>query len=278
MAEILGQVDPAPTMDLSTLIEARAAMLVEYQSAAYAARYRSMIEEVQARESAVTGRTGALSRAAAEGLFRLMAYKDEYEVARLHAASNYAPGVVFHMSPPLIARVDQRTGRRSKVAIPGWLALPLFCLLRRGKLFRGTALDPFGYQAERKAERALIEQYIADLRTALATLQPRRWRRSSNVRVVAGHDLRLWFSEGQRTRESSGRVATGGIAAGGSCSANGGDGGTIGLPSPDIMRRTAAISGSPLMKIAASGSRWHDRVHRVTIPIHHMDRPPVSMS
>jgi indolepyruvate ferredoxin oxidoreductase len=171
VAEILGQVDPAP-LQLPDLIEARAAALVDYQSSAYAARYRSVIQEVQAREAAVTGRAGALTRAAAEGLFRLMAYKDEYEVARLHAAAAYAPGAVFHMSPPLITRVDTRTGRQNKVAIPGWLALPLFRLLRRGKAVRGTALDPFGYQAERKAERASIEHYIADLRTALAGLRP----------------------------------------------------------------------------------------------------------
>ena len=102
-----------------------------------------------------------------------MAYKDEYEVARLHASASYAPGAAFHMSPPLIARIDPRTGRRNKVAIPGWLALPLFRVLRRGKAVRGTVFDPFGYQAERKAERALIEQYIADLRRcAGAALRP----------------------------------------------------------------------------------------------------------
>jgi indolepyruvate ferredoxin oxidoreductase len=75
------------------------------------------------------------------------------------------------MSPPLITRIDQRTGRRNKIAIPGWLALPLFRLLQRGKAVRGSAFDPFGYQAERKAERALIEQYILDMRVALATLR-----------------------------------------------------------------------------------------------------------
>jgi indolepyruvate ferredoxin oxidoreductase len=169
--EILGQPSAAP-LPLPELIEARAAALGDYQSAAYAARFLSVIQEVVARETAVAGRAGALSRAAAEGLFRLMAYKDEYEVARLHAAENYAPGVVFHMSPPLLTRIDQRTGRRNKVAIPGWLALPLFRLLRRGKAVRGTRFDPFGYQAERKAERALIEQYVVDLHTALATLRP----------------------------------------------------------------------------------------------------------
>jgi indolepyruvate ferredoxin oxidoreductase len=169
--QVLGQTSPAP-LQLPELIEARAAALVDYQSAPYAAQYLSVIREVVARETAVAGRAGALSLAAAEGLFRLMAYKDEYEVARLYAAANYARGVAFHMSPPLITRIDQRTGRRNKVAIPGWLALPLFRLLRRGKAVRGTRFDPFGYQAERRSERALVGQYIADLRTALATLRP----------------------------------------------------------------------------------------------------------
>jgi indolepyruvate ferredoxin oxidoreductase len=169
--EILGHAN-AELLQLPELIEARAAALVDYQSSAYAARYLSVIREVVSRETTVAGRAGPLSRAAAEGLFRLMSYKDEYEVARLHLAANYAPGAVFHMSPPLLTRIDQRTGRRNKIAIPGWLALPLFRLLQRGKAVRATRLDAFGYQAERKAERALIEQYIADMRTALATLSP----------------------------------------------------------------------------------------------------------
>ena len=101
-----------------------------------------------------------------------MAYKDEYEVARLHAATSYADGAVFHMSPPVIARMDPATGRRKKVAIPGWLALPLFRVLRHGKRLRGTGLDPFGVQAERAAERALIEQYVGDLGSVVAALRP----------------------------------------------------------------------------------------------------------
>ncbi len=170
-AEILGQTDPAP-LDLTALIEDRAARLVAYQSTAYAARYRAIIHEVETREIAITGQPGPLTRAAAEGLFKLMAYKDEYEVARLHAATPYAPGAVFHMAPPLITRIDPRTGRRDKIAIPGWLALPLFRVLRLGKSVRGTALDLFGRQEERRAERALIEEYIGDLRAALAALRP----------------------------------------------------------------------------------------------------------
>ena len=170
-AEILGQVDPAP-LDLPALIDSRAAFLTDYQSRRYAARYRALVEAVQARETVVLGQPSRLTRAVAEGLFRLMAYKDEYEVARLHARTDYAPGAAFHMAPPVITRIDPRTGRRNKIAIPGWLALPLFRVLRRGKILRGTPLDLFGMQEERKAERALIAQYDADLRAILPKLRP----------------------------------------------------------------------------------------------------------
>ena len=106
------------------------------------------------------------------GLHRVMAYKDEYEVARLHAAATYGEKPIFHLSPPLLHRFDPATNRRGKIAVPGWLALPLFSVMRHGKLLRGTVLDPFGYQAERKWERALIGQYVADLRAAMAALRP----------------------------------------------------------------------------------------------------------
>ena len=116
------------------------------------------------------GAPGQLSRAAAEGLYRVMAYKDEYEVARLHAAATYGEKPEFHMSPPLVRGVDKATGRRRKIAIPGSVALPLFRVMRHGKVVRGTVLDPFGYQAERRQERALVGQYRADLRTVVAGL------------------------------------------------------------------------------------------------------------
>jgi indolepyruvate ferredoxin oxidoreductase len=74
------------------------------------------------------------------------------------------------MSPPLLHRIDKATGRRGKISIPGSVALPLFRVLRHAKIVRGTVLDPFGFQAERRAERALVRQYTADLRTVLAAL------------------------------------------------------------------------------------------------------------
>ena len=171
-AEILGNAEPTVPQDLDGLIAHRAQALTAYQSAAYAARYRQRVGEVVARETAIFGKPGKLSRAAAEGWHRVMAYKDEYEVARLHASATYGKDPVFHLWPPVIARMDPLTGRRNKIGIPGKYALPLFRLLRHGKVLRGTMLDPFGRQEERKWERALVDLYEADLREALAGLRP----------------------------------------------------------------------------------------------------------
>lgn len=139
-----------------------------------------------ARETEVAGAPGALTRAAAEALFRVMAYKDEYEVARLHAAAGHdaAARPMFHMSPPLITRTDPATGRRRKIGVPGWVALPLFRLLRHGKHLRGTGFDPFGRQADRVLERRLVADIFADIEAVLATLTP-----STLPRAVALMDI-----------------------------------------------------------------------------------------
>jgi indolepyruvate ferredoxin oxidoreductase len=170
--EILVQTLDAPPATLDALIAARSDALVAYQNAALAARYRSLVNEVVAREAQVFGASSRLARAAADGLYRVMAYKDEYEVARLHSEASYGAKPVFHLSPPLVTKIDPATGRRRKIALPGWLALPLFRVLRHGKHLRGTAFDPFGRQQERRTERALIAQYISDLRSAMTALRP----------------------------------------------------------------------------------------------------------
>ena len=170
--QILTNTIVTPPDTLEAIIETRMAALTAYQSRRYARRYRKLVDQVIARETAVFGKPGRLSRAAAEGLHRVMAYKDEYEVARLHAAATYGEKPVFHLSPPLLHRVDPATGRRGKVAIPGWVALPLFHVMRHGKVLRGTKLDVFGRQAERVWERALIRQYEADLKAAMDALRP----------------------------------------------------------------------------------------------------------
>ena len=156
---------------LDGLVERRAAELVAYRDERLAARYRALVARAAEREAAVAGQPGALARAVAEGYFRVLAYKDEYEVARLHAAAGLAPGARVHLSPPLPLGSDPATGRRRKIAVPGWAALPLFRTLRHGKRLRGTALDPFGRQADRRAERQMIADYEADLGRVLGGLR-----------------------------------------------------------------------------------------------------------
>ncbi len=168
--EIMRDRAPLPD-DLDALVERRAAELIEYGDGKLAARYRGLVDAARARETAVAGAPGALSRAVAEGYYRVLAIKDEYEVARQHAAASYGEAPVFHLAPPLVSRVDPATGRRRKVAVPGRVALPLFRLLRHGKALRGTALDVFGWQAERRVERGLIVEYEADVRGALGRLR-----------------------------------------------------------------------------------------------------------
>ncbi len=172
--EILADQRADAPPELQTMIDRRAASLAAYQNDAYAATYRARVGEAVARETVVFGQPGKLSAAAAEGWFRVMGYKDEYEVARLHAAAQHPGGEkpMFHLAPPLITRTDPATGRRRKIAIPGWLALPLFRVLRHGKALRGTALDPFGWQEDRKIERAMIDAYGEDMRAVLAALGP----------------------------------------------------------------------------------------------------------
>jgi indolepyruvate ferredoxin oxidoreductase len=163
---------PPPTLE--ALIEARAAFLADYQNAAWAEQYRQRVGVAVAAETKALGRPGRFARAAADGWFRVMSYKDEYEVARLHAAAVTRAGERphFHMAPPLVTRRDPATGRRRKIAVPGWLALPMFRVLRHGKHLRGTALDLFGRQEDRRMERAMIDQYAADLDRAIAALRP----------------------------------------------------------------------------------------------------------
>ena len=167
---ILADQAPLPD-DLDSLIERRAEELVRFQGPRLAHRYRTLVAAAQTRETALGG-TGALARAVAEGAFRVLAYKDEYEVARLHAQATHGADPVFHMAPPLLSRTDPATGRRRKIAVSGRVALPLFRLLRHGKALRGTWFDPFGWQADRRAERALARQYIADIAAALPRLRP----------------------------------------------------------------------------------------------------------
>ena len=161
---------------VDTLIAKRTAFLVEYQSVSYANTYRAVVERVRDIEASMH-RT-SLTEAVARNLFKLMAYKDEYEVARLHSdpaflqrindmfEGNYT--VYYHLAPPLIAKVNAK-GELQKQKF-GPLMLTGFKLLKHFKVFRGTVLDVFGYTQERRTERALIAQYRASVEVILEQL------------------------------------------------------------------------------------------------------------
>ncbi|HEX6142708.1 MAG TPA: indolepyruvate ferredoxin oxidoreductase family protein [Geminicoccaceae bacterium] len=167
--------------DLDEAIERRAAFLTEYQDAAYAARYRERVARARALERERTPGQTALTEAVARYLFKLMAYKDEYEVARLYTdgtferrlAEQFEAGgkVKVHLAPPLFAERDPATGRLKKKAYGPWI-FRAFRLLARMKGLRGTRFDVFGYQPERRLERSLIDAYEARLDEVLEGLAP----------------------------------------------------------------------------------------------------------
>jgi indolepyruvate ferredoxin oxidoreductase len=163
-------------------VERRVQYLTAYQDAAYAARYRSLVDKVKAAEDARVPGKGGFADAVARYLFKLMAYKDEYEVARLYTDPSFLNQVKsefdgdnlrleFHLAPPILARRDKTTGLPRKMNFGPWL-LPAFRVLAKLKGLRGTAFDPFGRSVERRTERKLIGDYEAMLKEVLDRLSP----------------------------------------------------------------------------------------------------------
>jgi indolepyruvate ferredoxin oxidoreductase len=160
----------------------RVDFLTAYQNADYAARYRALFDNVKKAEVTKAPGHCGLAEAVARYLFKLMAYKDEYEVARLYTDGTFLKQVKnelggdklrfeFHLAPPLLARRDRATGVPRKMSFGPWM-MSAFKLLARLKFLRGTAFDPFGYSQERKLERRLIADYEALLEEILAKLTP----------------------------------------------------------------------------------------------------------
>jgi indolepyruvate ferredoxin oxidoreductase len=157
------------------------AELTAYQDATLADRHAALVEKVrQAEAQKAPGKSG-LADAVARNAYALMAYKDEYEVARLHGDPAFHArlreafegdySLAFHLAPPLLSSRDPDTGRPRKLTFGPWM-LPAFRLLAKLKGLRGTALDPFGHSAERRRERAAIGGYEATVETLLADLTP----------------------------------------------------------------------------------------------------------
>jgi indolepyruvate ferredoxin oxidoreductase len=175
-AEVI-PIDQHLSRNLEELVERRVRFLTEYQDAAYARKYKELVDRVKRAEASLA--STKLTEAVARYYAKLLAYKDEYEVARLHASGDFGKKieglfegdykVVYHLAPPLLARKDPATGELKKMRFGPWV-LPLFKVLKTFKFLRGTALDIFGRTEERRTERALIREYEETVERVLAGL------------------------------------------------------------------------------------------------------------
>jgi indolepyruvate ferredoxin oxidoreductase len=163
----------------AALAESLAEELCAYQDAAYAARYRSLVAKVLPIDAGFPEKGEALGTAVARYFYKLLAYKDEYEVARLYSDGRFMRALKeefegdlrleYHMAPPILQRRDPRTGRYPKRRF-GRGTMLLYRILTRLRFLRGTRFDPFGYSPHRRIERALIVEYEATMGGVLGGL------------------------------------------------------------------------------------------------------------
>jgi indolepyruvate ferredoxin oxidoreductase len=168
------------SQSLDELIQRRVEFLTGYQNAAYARKYRALVDKVRHAESGKTKGLTGLTEAVARYYFKLMAYKDEYEVARLYAEGGFGEKIKsqfegdyklrFHLAPPLLAQRNDR-GELTKSEFGAWV-FSAFKLLAKLRRLRGTALDIFGYTAERRSERQLVGDYAQLLEELMGGLRP----------------------------------------------------------------------------------------------------------
>ncbi|RRW36336.1 indolepyruvate ferredoxin oxidoreductase family protein [Ectopseudomonas oleovorans] len=161
---------------LEEIVADRVQRLTAYQNAAYAERYRELVDRVRKADTDAQQR---LSKAVARYYFKLLAYKDEYEVARLYSDATFRKQLEaqfegdyqlqFHLAPSWLSKPDAVTGQPRKRSFGPWM-LKAFGVLARFKFLRGSVLDPFGHSAERRLERELIEEYEANVAYLLGEL------------------------------------------------------------------------------------------------------------
>ncbi|WP_122488686.1 MULTISPECIES: indolepyruvate ferredoxin oxidoreductase family protein [Gammaproteobacteria] len=174
------RISPQPVKTLDEVIAVRQQFLTAYQSSAYAQRYSALVEQVRNAEQRLGNGRSELTQGVAKYYFKLLAIKDEYEVARLHVESGFLDRVsqqfegdyklVFNLAPPLFAKRDPHTRLPKKSEFGPWI-VPVFRLLAKLRGLRGTALDVFGYSVERRQERALIQRYEAVIAEVLPMLE-----------------------------------------------------------------------------------------------------------
>jgi len=194
---------PAPAVplralskSLDELVARRVEFLTAYQNAAYARRYEELVRKVQAAEGSRAPGQSGLAEAVARYAFKLMAYKDEYEVARLYTDGSFAKAISrqfegdytieFNLAPPLIAERDPETGHLKKRKFGPWM-MTAFRMLAGLKGLRGTAFDIFGRTPERRMERQLITDYFALVEEIVATLTPANHRIAVALASIPEH-------------------------------------------------------------------------------------------
>ncbi|RED16341.1 indolepyruvate ferredoxin oxidoreductase family protein [Parasphingopyxis lamellibrachiae] len=178
--------------DLNAIVDRNAAELERYQDRAYADRYRALVDLARGAERQLDDVRDDLARAVAQYYFKLLAYKDEYEVARLLSGAEFRRTleeefegdfrIEYHMAPPILQRRDPQTGRYRKRSFGGWIR-PAMGLLAKFRRLRGTPFDIFGYAAHRRLERGLIAEYESDIAMLTGRLDP------------ANHDVAVRIAE-----------------------------------------------------------------------------------
>jgi indolepyruvate ferredoxin oxidoreductase len=177
IASLLGHAPTEETLD--QIIARRADFLASYQDSRYAERYREFVNGIGAAERDRVPDSQSLTIAVARSLFKLMAYKDEYEVARLHTQTGFQEklrqefegnfAIKYHLAPPILPAGKDARGRPLKRQFGAWIE-PAFRMLAHLKMLRGTPLDIFGYTRERRMERNLIGWYESLLTELLPLL------------------------------------------------------------------------------------------------------------
>lgn len=196
---------PAPAADSATahrrksesleeMISRRVESLAGYQNASYANKYKKLVDTVRAAdEKHNNGKAGALTEAVAKYYYKLMAYKDEYEVARLYTDGPFAAQIKktfegdiklkFNLAPPLFAKRDPETGHLRKAEFGPWI-FKVFGLMAKFRFLRGTPLDIFGYTAERKMERQLIKDYQKTIEELLPQLNGDNYNTAVDLAMI----------------------------------------------------------------------------------------------
>ncbi|MGH6782104.1 MAG: DUF6537 domain-containing protein, partial [Sphingomonadaceae bacterium] len=205
IAEWLGrppQTVAAPQAEtLDDVVATRVRLLTDFQDAALAQRYRTLVDRVARVEADLVGQAGALSLAVANAYANTLYYKDEYEVGRLYSGAQFREQIGaafegdyrirFNLAPPLFAKRD-KDGRPRKIQFGAWMR-HAFALLGRLKGLRGTPFDPFGYMRHRRMERALPAEYEALVERLLAGLSPERIAEAARIAAsygrVKGYDV-----------------------------------------------------------------------------------------